>query len=80
MWRPKGWIGQADWPDRVLSLSLKRTKIVGMKKILILAMAAFLISGSSFAYNNGGKGKDKGKKPATAKTCSGKQCCKKKAS
>jgi hypothetical protein len=48
-----------------------------MKKLLVLAMAAFLVSGVSFAHNGGDKGKGKGKKPHT-KTCPGKECSKKK--
>ncbi|HZE84718.1 MAG TPA: hypothetical protein VE035_10425 [Puia sp.] len=44
-----------------------------MKKILVLATAAFLVSGVSFAYNGGDKGKEKGKKSCT-KSCPGKQC------
>jgi hypothetical protein len=71
-------MGETDWTDRGLFLSLNNDKMIGMKKILVLATAALLLSASSFAYN-GDKGKDKGKKPAP-KTCSGKQCCKKKAS
>lgn len=38
-----------------------------MKKIIVLAMAAFLISGVSFAHERTGKGGTKG----------GKECCKK---
>ncbi|HMH22613.1 MAG TPA: hypothetical protein VK563_12595 [Puia sp.] len=48
-----------------------------MKKILILATAAFLVSGVSFAYNGGDKGKPKAKKTCT-KNCPGKECGKKK--
>jgi hypothetical protein len=47
-----------------------------MKKIVLFATAAFLFSGVAFAH--GDKGKDKGKKPKTVKTCSGKECGKKK--
>jgi hypothetical protein len=46
-----------------------------MKKILVLATMAFLVSGVAFAHD-GDKGKDKTKK-TTSKTC-GKQCSKKK--
>jgi len=42
-----------------------------MKKVLMLATAAFLISGVAFSQDNGGKGKAKAKK-----SCNGK-CCKK---
>ncbi|MHA4808200.1 hypothetical protein ACX0G9_08830 [Flavitalea flava] len=52
-----------------------------MKKIMILATAAFLITGVSFAGNGGdkGKSKDKGKKSQTCtKGCPGKECGKKK--
>jgi len=46
-----------------------------MKKILILATAAFLFAGVAHAEN----GKDKGKKKEkTHKTCPGKECGKKK--
>jgi len=49
-----------------------------MKKLLVLATAAFLVSGVSYAGGGGKeKGKDKGKKSCT-KTCAGKECCKKK--
>jgi hypothetical protein len=49
-----------------------------MKKILILATAAFLFAGVAHAEND--KGKDKGKKKAkTHKTCPGKECGKTKA-
>ena len=47
-----------------------------MKKVIVLAMAAFLVSGVSFAndHKHGG-----GKKCAKAKECSkeGKECCSK---
>jgi hypothetical protein len=43
-----------------------------MKKTLIMVAFSFLLSGASFA-TNGGKGKDKGKKPP-ARTCPGKEC------
>jgi hypothetical protein len=46
-------------------------KIVDMKKVLMLATAAFLISGFAFAGNGGEKGKAKGKK-----CCKGGKCCK----
>jgi len=42
-----------------------------MKKVLMLATAAFLISGVAFAGNGGEKGKAKGKK-----CCKGGKCCK----
>jgi hypothetical protein len=45
-----------------------------MKKILTLTTAILLLTG--FAYAD--KGKDKGKKPKAVKTCSGKECGKKK--
>ena len=45
-----------------------------MKKIFILATAALLISGATFA-TDGGKKKNKAKKENCAK---GKNCCKKK--
>lgn len=48
-----------------------------MKKVFILAIAAFLVSGSAFAHGGGkkcGKSKDCCKKEAKAK---GKACCKK---
>ncbi len=44
-------------------------------KIWVLATAALLASGFSFAHDGGGKGKGKGKKTAP-KTC-GKECGKK---
>ncbi len=49
-----------------------------MKKLLVLAMAAFLVSGSVSAFNGGDKGKGKTKKHATAHNCPGKECNKKK--
>ena len=50
-----------------------------MKKIITLSAIALLVSGVSFAHNNGGdKGKEKGKKPHTTKSCPGKECGKKK--
>ena len=47
-----------------------------MKKVIVLAMAAFLVSGTAFA---GGDHKHDGKKCAKAKECSkeGKDCCSK---
>ena len=48
-----------------------------MKKLLVLATAAFLVSGLSLANNGGDKGKGKAKKPATH-NCPGKECSKKK--
>ncbi len=52
-----------------------------MKKIITLSAIALLFSGVSFAHNNGGdKGKGKGKKPQTTKSCPGKECGKKKGS
>jgi hypothetical protein len=48
-----------------------------MKKLFVLATAAFFISGVAFAHDGDkGKQKDKGKKTNT-KSC-GKDCCKKK--
>lgn len=46
-----------------------------MKKVIVLAMAAFLVSGVSFANDH----KHDGKKCAKAKECSkeGKECCSK---
>lgn len=41
--------------------------MISMKKIIVLAMAAFLISGVSFAHEKTGKAGSK----------SGKECCKK---
>jgi hypothetical protein len=52
-----------------------------MKKIYLLLVASFLLSGVGFAGNGGGK--DKAKKPKSASTvnaCPGKQCNKKKGS
>lgn len=43
-----------------------------MKKVLMLATAAFLISGVAFSQDNGGKEKAKGKK-----CCKDGKCCKK---
>ncbi|MFN3664695.1 MAG: hypothetical protein ACK4S0_00975 [Sediminibacterium sp.] len=47
-----------------------------MKKVFVLAVAAFLVSGAAFA---GGDHKHDGKKCAKAKECSkeGKSCCSK---
>lgn len=47
-----------------------------MKKLMLLAMAAFLVTGAAFA---GGDHKHDGKKCAKAKECSkdGKDCCSK---
>jgi len=47
-----------------------------MKKVIVLAMAAFLVSGTAFA---GGDHKHGGKKCAKAKECSkdSKECCSK---
>lgn len=47
-----------------------------MKKVIVLAMAAFLVTGTAFA---GGDHKHDGKKCAKAKECSkeGKDCCSK---
>lgn len=47
-----------------------------MKKVMLLAMAAFLVTGAAFA---GGDHKHDGKKCAKAKECSkdGKDCCSK---
>ncbi|MBW0177210.1 hypothetical protein [Sediminibacterium sp.] len=47
-----------------------------MKKVIVLAMAAFLVTGIAFA---GGDHKHDGKKCAKAKECSkeGKDCCSK---
>jgi hypothetical protein len=47
-----------------------------MKKVIVLAMAAFLVSGTAFA---GGDHKHDGKKCAKAKECSkdAKDCCSK---
>ena len=42
-----------------------------MKKLLMLAVAAFLVSGVAFAHEGDGKGKAKGKK-----CCKGGKCCK----
>jgi hypothetical protein len=48
-----------------------------MKKIFLLATAAFLITGASFANNDGGgKGKPKHKKSCNH-NCPGKECGKK---
>ncbi len=46
-----------------------------MKKVIVLAMAAFLVTGVSFANDH----KHEGKKCAKAKECSkeGKECCSK---
>ncbi len=46
-----------------------------MKKVIVLAMAAFLVTGASFANDH----KHDGKKCAKAKECSkeGKECCSK---
>ena len=42
-----------------------------MKKVLVLAVAAFLVSGAAFAHGDKGKMKEK-----TKKTCSkGGKCC-----
>ncbi|HTI11177.1 MAG TPA: hypothetical protein VL832_21545 [Puia sp.] len=52
-----------------------------MKKIIILSAVALLFSGVGFAHDNGGdKGKGKKSKPATTKSCPGKECGKKKGS
>jgi len=42
-----------------------------MKKLLMLATAAFLFTGVAFAHEGDGKGKAKGKK-----CCKGGKCCK----
>lgn len=48
-----------------------------MKKVIVLAMAAFLVTGASFANDH--KHDGGGKKCAKAKECSkeGKECCSK---
>lgn len=48
-----------------------------MKKILLLATAAFLVSGIAFAHEGGGKDKKKSKSKSS-KHC-GKGCCDEKA-
>ncbi|HWK02350.1 MAG TPA: hypothetical protein VNS58_01880 [Puia sp.] len=51
-----------------------------MKKLIVLSAAALLVSGVSFAHAGGDKGKEKGKKSQTTKSCPGKECSKKKGS
>lgn len=49
-----------------------------MKKLLLLATAAFLVTGVAFAHEGGGKGKSKSKS-AKGKQCGKGDCCKDKA-
>jgi hypothetical protein len=48
-----------------------------MKKLFVLATAAFLVSGVCLGNNGGDKGKKKAKKSAMH-TCPGRECSKKK--
>jgi hypothetical protein len=47
-----------------------------MKKILVLATMAFLVSGAAFAGGDGGKEKAKTKKTCTKTKACGKECSK----
>lgn len=62
---------------RVTFVTINHKKNTNMKKVLLFAATAFLLTGAAFA--EGGKGKKK-KKCAKGKTCCAKEkaCCKKK--
>jgi hypothetical protein len=58
------------WPQKSIFVTLKLKRRY-MKKVLMLATAAFLISGVAFANGDKGKSKEKAKKTCTK----GGKCC-----